>query len=46
MHPQGLDMVLPSGARIGHRSMRRYYKQKFATEDNRDSVVIQKLVSE
>jgi len=43
---EGLDMVLPSGARIGHRSMRRYYKQKFATEDNRDSVVIQKLVSE
>jgi hypothetical protein len=31
---------------VGHRSLRRYYRQSFATEDNRDSVVIQKLVSE
>eukprot|EP00039_Didymoeca_costata_P006963 m.94941 g.94941 ORF g.94941 m.94941 type:complete len:420 (-) comp13470_c0_seq1:3485-4744(-) len=42
----GLDLVLPSGARLGHRSLRKYYKQRFATNDNRDSVVIQKLVSE
>lgn len=42
----GLDMVLPSGARVGHRAMRRFYKQKFATPDERDSVVIQKLVTE
>lgn len=40
------EIVLPSGARVGHRSLRRYYRQSFATEDNRDSVVIQKLVSE
>jgi pre-60S factor REI1 len=24
------ELVLPSGARIGHRSLRRYYKQSFA----------------
>lgn len=38
--------MLPSGARVGHRSLKRYYRQKFAVEDSRDSVVIQKLVSE
>eukprot|EP00040_Diaphanoeca_grandis_P001167 m.17661 g.17661 ORF g.17661 m.17661 type:complete len:470 (+) comp11599_c1_seq1:238-1647(+) len=43
---KGLEMVLPSGKSLGHRSMRRYYKQSFAVPDERDSVVIQKLVSE
>eukprot|EP00038_Savillea_parva_P031449 m.86723 g.86723 ORF g.86723 m.86723 type:complete len:479 (+) comp9674_c2_seq2:101-1537(+) len=42
----GYDLVLPSGARAGHRSLKRFYRQKFASEDTRDSVVIQKLVSE
>lgn len=30
----------------GWRAMKRYYKQRFASEDNRDSVVIQGMVSE
>ncbi|KAK0212990.1 C2H2 type zinc-finger-domain-containing protein [Desarmillaria ectypa] len=29
------ELVLPSGARIGHRSMRRYYAQSFATLSRR-----------
>jgi len=43
---QGFDLVLPGGKSIGHRLLRRYYKQSFAVEDQRDSVVIQRLVSE
>ena len=43
---QGYDLVLPSGARAGHRSLRKYYKQQFAHRENRDSVVIQTLMSE
>jgi len=42
----GYDLVLPSGARAGHRTLKRFYRQKFANEDTRDSVVIQKLVTE
>ncbi|XP_048467018.1 zinc finger protein 622-like [Rhincodon typus] len=26
-----MELVLPSGARIGHRSLLRYYKQQFGT---------------
>jgi hypothetical protein len=40
------ELKLPSGRTAGHRSLRRYYKQKFGNQDNRDSVVIQKMVSE
>lgn len=43
---EGTDLVLPSGTKVGHRAMKRYYKQRFASEDNRDSVVIQGMVSE
>ncbi|XP_037132822.1 zinc finger protein 622 [Syngnathus acus] len=27
-----MELMLPSGARIGHRSLMRYYKQRFGTE--------------
>lgn len=38
-----LELVLPSGARCGHRSLRRYYRQRFRQEDTRDSVLTQQL---
>jgi pre-60S factor REI1 len=28
-----MELVLPSGVRIGHRSLQRYYKQSFKPED-------------
>ena len=31
--PEALELVLPTGARIGHRSMRLYYKQHLHTEE-------------
>ena len=42
----GSDLVLPSGAKVGSRHMKRYFKQRFGSVDNRDSVVIQGMVSE
>eukprot|EP00051_Salpingoeca_urceolata_P004503 m.65460 g.65460 ORF g.65460 m.65460 type:complete len:412 (+) comp13667_c0_seq2:619-1854(+) len=41
-----MDLVLPSGLRAGHRELRRYHKQRFQPEDSRDSVVIQRLMSQ
>ena len=29
------ELILPSGARLGHRALNRYYKQKFALPDVR-----------
>ena len=47
------ELVLPSGARIGHRSLQRYYKQSFAnpllgrTEDPNSGVgLVRKLISD
>jgi pre-60S factor REI1 len=28
-----MELILPSGIRIGHRSMQRYYKQSFKPDD-------------
>ncbi|KAG2183738.1 hypothetical protein INT43_006749 [Umbelopsis isabellina] len=41
-----MELVLPSGNRIGHRSLQRYYKQSFKPDDNRDSVLINKLITQ
>ncbi|KAI9289209.1 C2H2 type zinc-finger-domain-containing protein [Umbelopsis sp. AD052] len=41
-----LELILPSGARIGHRSLQRYYKQSFKPDDSRDSVLINKLITQ
>ncbi|CAK8682747.1 unnamed protein product [Clavelina lepadiformis] len=30
---EDMELVLPSGAKVGHRSLMRYYKQKFPTVD-------------
>ncbi|KAH8553831.1 C2H2 type zinc-finger-domain-containing protein [Umbelopsis sp. PMI_123] len=41
-----MELILPSGARIGHRSLQRYYKQSFKPDDSRDSVLINKLITQ
>ncbi|KAJ1652909.1 pre-60S factor rei1 [Dispira simplex] len=38
-----LELVLPSGARVGHRDLRHYYRQRFDAEDTRESVLIHQL---
>src|SRR5258708_32612666 len=50
------ELVLPSGARIGHRSMARYYKQSFLhplgprnawdTEGNSGAALVRKLIAD
>lgn len=36
------ELVLPDGRILGHRAFKRYYKQKFRSEDNRPAVLAQK----
>ncbi|KAI8058521.1 C2H2 type zinc-finger-domain-containing protein [Syncephalis plumigaleata] len=43
---EGYELVLPSGARIGHRALRRYYQQNVRPEDNRESVQVHKLLTQ
>ncbi|CAG8468045.1 16393_t:CDS:2 [Acaulospora colombiana] len=40
------ELVLPSGARIGHRSLWKYYKQSLRPEEERDSVIINRLITQ
>jgi pre-60S factor REI1 len=40
------ELVLPSRKSLGHRSLFRYYKQKFAPEEQRPSVLINRLLAE
>jgi pre-60S factor REI1 len=41
------ELVLPSGAKIGHRSLRQYYKQHFHPQvEERESTVIHKLLTQ
>jgi len=42
----GCELFLGNGKSIGHRSMITYYHQRFRPTDNRDSVIINKLVSQ
>ncbi|ORX76487.1 hypothetical protein K493DRAFT_321545 [Basidiobolus meristosporus CBS 931.73] len=39
------ELVLPSGARVGHRSLKRYYQQNIRPEEERDSVIINRLLT-
>ncbi|KAI9498312.1 C2H2 type zinc-finger-domain-containing protein [Zychaea mexicana] len=41
-----MSLVLPNGSVVGHRSLKRYYDQKFKPEDSRDSVLINKLIGQ
>ncbi|KAF9580374.1 hypothetical protein BGW38_003011 [Lunasporangiospora selenospora] len=40
-----MELILPSGARLGHRSLSRYYKQNVKPEETRDSILINKLLT-
>ncbi|KAJ3033324.1 hypothetical protein HDV00_006514, partial [Rhizophlyctis rosea] len=44
--PDETQLILPSGARIGHRQYRRFWNQSLRTEDNRDSVLIHRIQSQ
>lgn len=41
-----LELVLPSGAKVGHRAMKQVYKQHLPTEEQRKSAVISRLMSQ
>ncbi|KAI7862512.1 C2H2 type zinc-finger-domain-containing protein [Spinellus fusiger] len=41
-----MSLVLPSGAIVGHRSLKRYYDQKLKPEETRDSVLINQLIGQ
>jgi pre-60S factor REI1 len=41
----GLELILPSGARLGHRSLQRYFKQRFRNTDEPESVIIARMAS-
>lgn len=44
--PATLEIVLPGGRVAGHRSLQRYYKQHFSPQERRESVLIQRVVSQ
>ncbi len=41
-----MELVLPSGTRLGHRSLQRYYKQRLRTTEPRESILINRLASQ
>ncbi|CAG8529299.1 7311_t:CDS:2 [Diversispora eburnea] len=40
------ELILPSGARVGHRSLQRYYKQSLRPLEEHDSVIINRLITQ
>ena len=43
---EDLELVLPSGSKIGHRALRQYYKQHLPTPEQRKSALITRLMSQ
>ena len=43
---EDLELVLPSGAKVGHRAMKQIYKQHLPTVEQRRSTVIGRLMSQ
>ena len=43
---EDLELVLPSGAKVGHRAMKQVYKQHLPTVEQRKSAVIGRLMSQ
>ncbi|KAG9302237.1 hypothetical protein G9A89_008728 [Geosiphon pyriformis] len=39
------ELVLPSGARLGHRSLHRYYKQYLRPREAREPVIVNRLLT-
>ncbi|GBC09732.1 hypothetical protein RclHR1_09070004 [Rhizophagus clarus] len=44
-YEEDMELVLPSGKRLGHRSLRRYYRQNLRPIEERDSI-INRLITE
>ncbi|CAG8458384.1 12792_t:CDS:2 [Ambispora leptoticha] len=40
------ELILPSGARIGHRSLRRYYKQYLRPRESREKATVNRLLTD
>ncbi|KAG0000626.1 hypothetical protein BGZ80_001338 [Entomortierella chlamydospora] len=40
-----MELILPSGARLGHRSLNKYFRQNVKPEESRDSVLINRLLT-
>ncbi|KJE89661.1 zinc finger protein [Capsaspora owczarzaki ATCC 30864] len=40
-----MELTLASGAKLGHRALRRYYKQHFSWQDSRDAETIGRLAA-
>ncbi|KAF9105372.1 hypothetical protein BGX27_009656 [Mortierella sp. AM989] len=40
-----MELILASGARLGHRSLNKYYRQNVKPEESRDSVLINRLLT-
>lgn len=41
-----LELVLPSGAKVGHRALKLYYKQHLPSQEQRKSALVSRLVSQ
>lgn len=41
-----LELVLPSGAKVGHRSLRQFYKQHLPTLEHRKSALVGRLMAQ
>ena len=40
------QLVLPSGAKVGHRAYSRYYRQNLRPQEQRESVINNQLISQ
>jgi hypothetical protein len=43
---QDMELVLPSGRTLGHRELRRYYKQQFKPVDTRESIAVARVMAQ
>ena len=41
-----LELVLPSGSKLGHRALKQYYRQRLPTQDQRKSAMIGRLMAQ
>ncbi len=43
---EDLELVLPSGSKVGHRALKQYYKQRLPTMEQRKSALITRLMAQ
>ncbi len=41
-----LELLLPSGVRVGHRALKLYYRQRLPTQEQRKAALVSRLVSQ